>query len=102
KKSLQRGEDCLSVDATVWANTLLLASNWGWKPDRPTYSFMAKYFEVTDKEATALAQTIDRIWSSAGDDPYALKLNPKVDLSLLMEIGAFCLEGAFVVRSRRS
>jgi hypothetical protein len=73
-------------------------SNWGWKPSRPSFFFLGDNFEVTEEEARSLASTIERIWDAAGKDPFDLKLKPKVDLSLLMTVGAFCLKGAFVVR----
>ena len=98
KKTLQRQENRLTVTAPVWANTLLLATKWGWKPKRPSFHFLAQNFEVSESEAIALAQTIERIWDSASADPFGVKLDPPVDLALLMSIGSFCLGGAFIVR----
>jgi len=98
KRTLQRSTERLSVSAPVWANALLLASKWGWKPGRPTYFFLAPDFEVAETEALALAQVIERIWVAVSSDPFAVKLDPPMDLSLLMTIGSFSLGGAFIVR----
>ena len=97
KKVLERGRDSLSIDAPVWADMLLLALNWGWKPSRPTFYFLGT-IDVTEDEARSLASTIERIWDAAGKDPFGLKLKPHCDLGLLLKVGAFCLHGAFNVR----
>jgi len=98
QKVLERGEEHLTIDVETWANVLLVASNWGWRASRPTYFFLASDFQVADEEARALASTIERIWEAASKDPFNLSLS--VELSTLMNVGAFCLKGAFVVTNR--
>jgi len=98
QKVLERGEEHLTIDAETWANVLLVASKWGWRASRPTYFFLASDFQVHDEEARTLASTIERIWEAASKDPFNLRVS--VDLSTLMDVGAFCLKGAFVVANR--
>jgi hypothetical protein len=98
QKVLERGEEHLTIDAETWANVLLVASKWGWRPSRPTYFFLASDFQVNNEEARALASTIERIWEAVSKDPFNLHLS--VELSTLMNVGAFCLRGAFVVTNR--
>lgn len=98
KRILERGSEQLLIDASEWADILLLALTWAWKPDSPAYNFLATNYEVTSQNARALADAIERIWGALSKDPFNVHLNPAVDVSLLMNVGAFCLRGSFVVR----
>ncbi len=69
------------------------------QPERPSYFFMASGFNVRESEALALAQTVKSIWASASADPFTVTLDPSVNLAQLMEVGSFCLGGAFVIES---
>jgi hypothetical protein len=95
---LERGSEQLSIDASVWAEILLLASRWAWKPTSPSYFLLAPNYEVTAEDARSLANAIERIWAAASEDPFNINLTPPVDLGLLLTVGAFCLRGSFVVR----
>ena len=95
QKILKRSEESLAIDAETWAKILFVASKWGWQPSRPTYFFLASDFEVNDEEARSLASTIERIWDAASKDPFNLDLS--VNLSRLMDVGSFCLQGSFMI-----
>jgi len=88
-----RGEEQLTLEASVWAEILLLASKSGWHPNRPTYYFLARNFEVQADEAASLASVIQHIWDTMSEDD---NFNPKVAIDKLMSVGAFCLKGPFI------
>lgn len=93
---LERGSERLTLGADVWASFLLLASKRGWRPERPTYFFLGDDCLVQDQEAAALAAIVEGVWDEAQGAP--LKLERPVALPTLLDIGAFCLKGGFVVR----
>lgn len=97
-RTLERGLEQLSIGAEEWASVLLLASNEGWKPNRPSYFFLASDFQATEEEAQTLSQTVQRIWAKCEEEPFNPNLKPNVDLGILLSVGAFCINGAFVVR----
>lgn len=96
--TLERGQETLQLKSQVWTDIVLVASKWGWKPSCPTYFFLATDFEVSAEEANSLADTIRRIWDALSADPSGFKLQPVVNISVLMNVGAFCLKGGFVLR----
>lgn len=96
-KTLRRGHTVVSLSASDWTNILLQASRSGWRPERPTYFFIASGFDVLEREALALARTIEDMWATASEDPFSTALEPTLELATLMEVGAFCLGGAFRV-----
>ena len=98
KRLLVRGEDSLSVAAPVWSNTIVLATRWGWQPERGAMHFLAPNFAVTERDAISLANTIGKIWQALSDDPFGITLDPPIKIERVMDIGAFCLGGAFIVR----
>jgi hypothetical protein len=92
---LERGQDMLVLKASVWAEVLLAASKWGWKPTRPTFYFLASNFEVQHEEAMSLAASVERIWAAMSENP-ELRIGAPIDK--LLDVGAFCLKGPFVIR----
>ena len=96
-KILERKDDCLEIDHEAWADVLLLASNWGWKPAQPTYFFLGTDVHVSEVDAHSLATAIDRVLAKALHDP--INFYPvRADMGAVASVGEFCHSGAFTVR----
>lgn len=92
---LERGQETLVLEAPVWAEILLIASKWGWQPTQPTFHFLGSNVEVQPDDARSLAAIVERIWTAMSDDP---DLHIDAPIDKLLEVGAFCLKGPFVLR----
>jgi len=51
---MERGNDTLVVDKQLWAEALLLAENYGWKPRKLRIAYLASEVEVSDEEASEM------------------------------------------------
>ena len=95
---MERGSDTLLVDKKLWAEALLLAENYGWKPKKLRIAYLASQVEVSDEEASEIVLGLDRLFNKALQDP--LQVYPlRADMGQLAELREFIRDGAFNIYS---
>lgn len=95
-RHLERGGDSLRISAPVWAESLALALRYKWDPRGNSTSYLASGFSVSDQDAAALTEALDRAFAAALEQP-ARFYPVRVDMGELYQLREFIAGGAFVV-----
>jgi hypothetical protein len=89
------------IHAEEWAEIILLAGDWGWKPEKLKTFYLATNVEVSQADAFSLAETGQKILDSALADP--LSVYPiRVNMAKLYEVTEFCRLGGFQILAEGS
>jgi hypothetical protein len=91
---LLRGEDAFRVSAPEWANALALALKFGWNPPGPATSYLACGYRVSNENAAAIAEALDRAFEMAPEEPFYVYPPEMGTIYLLLE---YMRGGEFVV-----
>lgn len=95
---LSRESEYFRIAEPEWADALLLALRFKWKPIGNSNSFLAKGFLVTTTNAIALSEAFDHVFELALKDPLFV-FTLRVDMGKLYLLNEFLKGGAFEIRS---
>lgn len=84
----------LEIHSERWAEILLLAQRWGWKPTQLSMFYLATNVDVPDADARSLARVGQKILDAALTNPLAV-YPVRVDMGVLSEVTEFCSAGGF-------
>jgi hypothetical protein len=93
---LRRGQETHIIDREIWAETLLLAERYGWKPPQLRMKYLRTDFTVSAEESDGISRALQSLFDMALRDP--LKVYPiRPDMGRLYEVKDFVENGAFDV-----
>ena len=95
--TLASSQDEVKINLNLWAETLVLAENYGWKPTNRRTSYLADNTCVSRDEAHAIADGLENLFEEALRNPLAV-LPVRVDMDDLYEIKEFLTSDGCVIR----
>ncbi|MCX6259205.1 MAG: hypothetical protein NTW49_15090 [Bacteroidia bacterium] len=94
---LKRGNDGLIIDCKLWADALVLAEDYGWKPPILRMNYLRNDFELSDDESKGIAGALNKLFDRAIKEP--LKVYPiRPNMGELYELKEFLSQGAATAR----
>jgi hypothetical protein len=102
-KKLRRGSEEYKIQAELWANAILFASDYGWKPSCPAYFFLGSGIDVSEEDAAGLVRAWDQLIDNTAS--YMIRRNIikeagktkmiTMELGVLADLRNFCFGGPF-------
>ena len=99
-KQLVCGDWIIEVEASAWAEMLLLLSKAGWQPTVPSHSLLASSLNVSEGDALSLAHVGRVSLDEALKNPLAAYSKIKFDMGKFAEIIELASQGPFVIRDK--
>jgi len=93
---LRRGADAFRIAAPVWADALALALRFGWNPPGPATFYVAAGYRVSNENAKAIAEALDRAFEMALEKP--VQFYPvRADMGVMYLLNEYLRGGEFAV-----
>ncbi len=72
KLILSRGSEKFETTAKLWAEALLKAGDFGWKPEKPQLNYYASGAVISNDDASAIYDSLQKLFDAALKDPMSV------------------------------
>lgn len=94
---MERADQYIELAPDEWANLVVLAEDYGWKPELKRVAYLAPDTQVSAIDAQRFVHALQDLIDAALADPFSVyPIRARMDL--VVEAEEFCSEGAFALR----
>ena len=93
-QTLERLDGRLELPSEEWANLIVVAEDWGWKPEQRRMWYLAPGTNVSAPDAAGFASALKKLLEAALTEP--LSVYPiRVSMEFVYQAEEFCRRGSF-------
>jgi len=94
---LKRQNEEISINTKLWAGTILVIEDYGWKPEGLGISYLANNKQVSEDDAKSISIAAGKVVDACMLGQLHQQYSGRIDINEVLKVAIFTRKGGFVI-----